>query len=113
MDFRHSQQGKHLSVFLPRRSLLVMTGESRYHWTHGITQRKSDIIAVGEGKGLTLLQRRTRTSFTFRKVIKDRRPLKKDTLSSQKVPQTEDEAVALEKAHVHKVSGGSSILFYD
>ncbi len=34
MDFRHTD-GRKVSVFLPRRSVLVMMGESRYLWTHG------------------------------------------------------------------------------
>ncbi len=45
MDFRHPN-GQHIPVLLPRRSLLQMTGEARYVWTHGITPRKSDIIPV-------------------------------------------------------------------
>ena len=34
MDFRHPD-GRKVPVFLPRRSLLIMSGESRYLWTHG------------------------------------------------------------------------------
>jgi alkylated DNA repair dioxygenase AlkB len=34
MDFRHPN-GRKVAVFLPRRSLLVMTEESRYLWSHG------------------------------------------------------------------------------
>lgn len=34
MEFRHPD-GRHVPVVLPRRSLLVMTGESRYLWSHG------------------------------------------------------------------------------
>ena len=34
MDFRHPD-GRKVAVFLPRRSLLVMSGESRYLWSHG------------------------------------------------------------------------------
>ena len=78
MEFRTSD-GKHSSVLLPRRSLLVMSGESRYKWTHGITPRKLDVVsdqdvASGESgvasqkENLTLLHRDTRTSFTFRKI---------------------------------------------
>nr|XP_021517499.1 alkylated DNA repair protein alkB homolog 8 [Meriones unguiculatus] len=35
MDFKHPE-GATVQVMLPRRSLLVMTGESRYLWTHGL-----------------------------------------------------------------------------
>ena len=66
MDFRHPI-GHHLSVLVPPRSLLVMTGESRYVWSHGITPRKSDIVPSAAG-GLTLAARGVRTSFTFRKL---------------------------------------------
>lgn len=34
MDFRHPD-GMKVPVFLSRRSLLIMTGESRYLWSHG------------------------------------------------------------------------------
>ncbi|XP_053564534.1 alkylated DNA repair protein alkB homolog 8 isoform X2 [Bombina bombina] len=77
MDFKHPN-GFTTSVMLPRRSLLVMSGESRYLWTHGITPRKFDVVQVSEKntigticgniEELTLNKRGTRTSFTFRKV---------------------------------------------
>ena len=50
-------------LLLPRRSLLIMSGESRYAWQHGILARKSDLGADG-----SLLERSQRTSVTFRKV---------------------------------------------
>lgn len=67
MDFRH-EDGMHLTVLLPPKSLLVMTKESRYIWSHGITPRKSDIVTDSDGK-LTLTVRGVRTSLTFRKII--------------------------------------------
>lgn len=66
MDFR-DPDGTHLSVLVPPRSLLVMNGDSRYIWSHGITPRKSDIVPK-QGGGLTLVTRTTRVSFTFRKL---------------------------------------------
>ena len=45
MDFRHPD-GRHIAVLLPRRSAIVMTGESRYVWTHAITPRKADVIPI-------------------------------------------------------------------
>ncbi|RUS82471.1 hypothetical protein EGW08_009777 [Elysia chlorotica] len=125
MDFRHDD-GRHVSVLLPRRSLMVMRGESRYVWSHGITPRKSDIVAAQACRnltdsrgtdendgGLTLQNRGRRVSFTFRKVIKDRQASKHDScknddsgdvsLEDTSVPQTEEEAVALERKHVNKV----------
>ncbi|XP_068702570.1 alkylated DNA repair protein alkB homolog 8-like [Montipora foliosa] len=93
MEFRHPD-GRHLSMVLPRRSLLVMTGESRYLWSHGITPRKYDIVHntttstlkerayKGEREkepevssqeststeGTTLFERQTRISLTLRKI---------------------------------------------
>ena len=66
MEFRHPD-GQQLSVLLPPNSLLIMTGESRYVWSHGITPRKHDIVPAAGGV-LTLSTRGVRTSFTFRKI---------------------------------------------
>ncbi|XP_060065230.1 alkylated DNA repair protein alkB homolog 8-like [Ylistrum balloti] len=109
MDFRHPN-GKHLSVLLPPCSLLIMTGESRYLWSHGITPRKSDIIPTPDGR-LTIVHRGTRTSYTFRKIIppKDRinRHIPFVTESRQHnptiLPQSASDAASLEETHVHKV----------
>ncbi|KAM9080648.1 tRNA (carboxymethyluridine(34)-5-O)-methyltransferase ALKBH8 isoform 3-T3 [Megaptera novaeangliae] len=77
MDFKHPG-GVTVPIMLPCRSLLVMTGESRYLWTHGITPRKFDTVQASRGhksgiitgdvEDLTLSKRGIRTSFTFRKV---------------------------------------------
>ena len=77
MDFKHPD-GVTVPVMLPCRSLLVMTGESRYLWTHGITPRKFDTVQASKGhksgiitsdvEDLTLNKRGIWTSFTFRKV---------------------------------------------
>ena len=44
------------------RSLLLMTGESRYEWTHCIRHRSMDVI---DGE---VVPRKTRISITFRHV---------------------------------------------
>lgn len=49
------------NVWLPPRSLLVMTGEARYAWQHGIAWRKTDCLADGE-----VIPRGRRVSLTFR-----------------------------------------------
>ena len=51
------------SLLLERGSLLVLAGESRYHWRHAIPGRKSDQI------GEQVIQRSRRVSLTFRTVI--------------------------------------------
>ena len=38
MDFKHQYGEEKVSVLLPQRSLLVMSGESRLKWTHGLVQ---------------------------------------------------------------------------
>ncbi|KAK7500596.1 hypothetical protein BaRGS_00008171 [Batillaria attramentaria] len=102
MDFRHPD-GRHLSVLLPPRSLLVMTGESRYIWSHGITPRKSDIVPSEQG-GLTLAPRGVRVSFTFRKLSSTAGitpEIGKDSVSC--MPTSDREAATLESQHVHTV----------
>ncbi|XP_009290865.1 tRNA (carboxymethyluridine(34)-5-O)-methyltransferase ALKBH8 isoform X1 [Danio rerio] len=119
MDFKHPD-GRSVAVVLPERSLLVMKGESRYLWTHGITPRKFDVVPVSETGGsgvmtsdlsnLTLSRRDTRTSLTFRKirhtpcncaypsVCDSQRPP-----SPPVVPVAEGDACRLESQYVHQV----------
>lgn len=67
MEFRNPNDSTiKINVHLPRRSMLIMTGESRYGWTHGITPRKTDVVPSLVGGGLTVMQRETRVSLTFR-----------------------------------------------
>lgn len=119
MDFKHPD-GVTVQVMLPRRSLLVMTGESRYLWTHGITPRKFDTVQASEHYksgiitndigDLTLKKREIRTSFTFRKVkhtpctcsyssVCDSQ--RKETPPS--FPESDREASQLELEYVHRV----------
>ncbi|XP_018591693.1 alkylated DNA repair protein alkB homolog 8 isoform X3 [Scleropages formosus] len=122
MDFRHPD-GRSVAVVLPRRSLLLMKGESRYLWTHGITPRRLDIVPARDAErsvavtpdpcDLTLNERGTRTSFTFRKVrhmpcdcaypstCDSQRPLEVPQRFS--LPCTDVDAVQLEMRFVHTV----------
>ena len=52
-------------LLLPQRSLLIMSGESRYAWLHGVTARKADVV---DGH---LRDRERRISLTFRKASGD------------------------------------------
>ncbi|KAA0702803.1 Alkylated DNA repair protein alkB -like protein 8 [Triplophysa tibetana] len=119
MDFKHPD-GRSVSVLLPERSLLVMKGDSRYLWTHGITPRKFDVVPVSEDGGsgvltsdlsnLTLNRRGTRTSLTFRKirhtpcncihpsVCDSQQPPAPPTM-----PVVEADACCLEAQYVHQV----------
>lgn len=117
MDFQHPD-GRHRSVVLPCRSVLIMTGESRYVWSHGITPRKSDIVPLSDG-ALTLVKREMRTSFTFRKLVNpdhqvpcqvsDYLTTTIDATTQKKLddvpelPISESAAAELEVLHVHKV----------
>jgi len=75
MEFR-GPTGEHIPVWLPPRSLLMMGGEARYCWSHGITPRHCDtvphrVLGLELGmEGLTLAHRDTRVSLTFRKTFK-------------------------------------------
>lgn len=46
MDLTHTPDDPYAKVsrklLLPRRSLLLLEGEARYEWTHGIAKRKND-----------------------------------------------------------------------
>ncbi|KAJ8410812.1 hypothetical protein AAFF_G00187690 [Aldrovandia affinis] len=122
MDFRHPD-GHSVAVVLPRRSLLVMKGESRYLWTHGITPRKFDVVPAGDTVSpgtvtsdpseLTLSRRGTRTSFTFRRVRQtacdcaypstcdSQRP--PEVPAGSALPQGAEDASRLETQFVHRV----------
>ncbi|XP_063699784.1 alkylated DNA repair protein alkB homolog 8 [Culicoides brevitarsis] len=64
MEFR--DETRHACLYLPRRSLLVMSGESRYGWTHSITPRMTDVVP--KSGGLSMQKRETRVSCTFRQL---------------------------------------------
>ncbi len=63
MDFSCVETDEKRSLYLRRRSVVVLTGESRYDWRHAIASRKSDVI-----DGQRVLRDR-RISLTFRNVI--------------------------------------------
>jgi alkylated DNA repair dioxygenase AlkB len=62
MDFACSDSNN-CALYLESRSIIVMTGESRYRWRHSIKARRSDI-----DKGIKKLRDR-RVSLTFRQVL--------------------------------------------
>ena len=63
MNFPSKESGEVIPVFLEPRSLVVLKGEARYGWMHGIPARKNDDVS-----GRTV-RRSRRVSLTFRKVI--------------------------------------------
>lgn len=62
MEFINLGTKEKKQIQLEQRSLVVLSGEARYEWTHGIPQRKKDVV-----NGDVFLRRR-RISLTFRKV---------------------------------------------
>ena len=65
MEFTKPKTKRKVECFLEPRSAVILTGESRYDWQHGIPSRKSD-----QWNGDRLLRRR-RVSLTFRRVSLD------------------------------------------
>lgn len=104
MDFKHND-GRHLPILLPQRSLTIMSGESRYDWKHGITPRHLDVVQI-DGQ-LNVFYRKQRTSFTFRKIRHNECNCTYvdncDTYIDKKVNVDNKLAVELEKTHVHNV----------
>jgi alkylated DNA repair dioxygenase AlkB len=64
MNFRHTITNEEFQLFLPPGSICVLSGESRYFWTHKIAKRKSDLLPGGGRKA-----RLRRVSVTFRSVL--------------------------------------------
>ena len=62
MDFSEDWKDKQPAL-LHRRSLVLLTGESRSVWQHGIAPRKTELLAGGRRN------RRRRLSLTFRTVL--------------------------------------------
>ncbi|KAI9508118.1 hypothetical protein F5148DRAFT_980351, partial [Russula earlei] len=66
---RHAAErgGGPYGLWLPPRSVLVLTGESRYEWTHGIESRSRDKVEDDAGgDGWRWHERGVRVSVTFR-----------------------------------------------
>ncbi|MFN0201766.1 MAG: alpha-ketoglutarate-dependent dioxygenase AlkB [Bacteroidia bacterium] len=63
MEFVHALSGEKIPVLLQRRSLVLLTGEARHLWKHGIVGRKKDTF-----QGISF-PRNTRTSLTFRTIL--------------------------------------------
>lgn len=63
MDLTHSTSHEKQSYLLEPLSLVVLSGDARYHWQHAIPARKSD---KWHGQSLTRVRR---ISLTFRNVV--------------------------------------------
>lgn len=63
MDFLKSSSNESREIYLQPRSAIVMTGDCRYNWRHGIAKRKFDKV-----NGVKVARQR-RVSLTFRKML--------------------------------------------
>ena len=68
MEFR--RENEVARVLLKPNSLLVLAGDSRYKWTHGIAERKHDLLIKDKQHAghVRVLKRAKRVSLTFRKI---------------------------------------------
>lgn len=66
MEFTSVTSGVKVPVFLPPRSVVVLSGAARYDWRHAIPGRKRDVL---EGRAVP---RQRRVSLTFRNVLMKR-----------------------------------------
>lgn len=64
--FSNTKGKEKVEIYVPKRSILVMTGDSRYTWTHEIPKRLSVNI---NGKMIKKDNNYRRISLTFRKTI--------------------------------------------
>jgi alkylated DNA repair dioxygenase AlkB len=62
MDFTNKTTKERVSIYLEPRSAILMQGDARYLWTHGIAHRKSDKV------GGVKVPRTRRISLTFRTI---------------------------------------------
>lgn len=62
MQFTNGNEKQEL--YLKPRSLIILSGEARYKWTHAIPARKSDVVDGFK------IERNRRVSLTFRNVIR-------------------------------------------
>ncbi len=63
MEFSNARMQEKKEVLLEERSLIVLSGEARYDWTHAIPGRKSDVINSQK------MYRARRISLTFRNIV--------------------------------------------
>ena len=63
MKFTDTRSQQTVEIDLPKGSLLVLAGESRFHWRHEIAARSSDLL---HGQRVA---RQRRVSLTFRTVL--------------------------------------------
>ena len=99
-EMRH-RKGYHVNLLLKPRSLLIMSGESRYVWSHAIKPKKFDVITSDNEKTPSITPRLTRISITMRKVLK--RDCNSSETSQTQTTLTNEDASLIESQHVRQV----------
>ncbi|CAK8672111.1 tRNA (carboxymethyluridine(34)-5-O)-methyltransferase alkbh8-like [Clavelina lepadiformis] len=96
-----SPVGPKANIMLKPRTLLIFTGDARYKWTHGITQKKSDLVCDERSDQEFLVKRERRISMTFRKILKSTSNHVENLGCT--IPDSQKSAVDLEKRFVQTV----------
>ncbi|KAJ3517600.1 hypothetical protein NLJ89_g405 [Agrocybe chaxingu] len=75
-DSENSKHHTRMDLYLPERSIVVLSDEARYQWTHGIEKKTRDFVSLStvEGESIdvpglekgTWIERGVRMSVTFR-----------------------------------------------
>lgn len=67
MDFKEVEGDTQWSIWLPPLSIIVLEGDARYRWTHGIKHVRKDWVSKGESSDEgEWIERGLRTSITLR-----------------------------------------------
>jgi len=61
-----SKDEEHWRLYLPERSIIVLSEEARYEWKHGIQGQTEDFVEGEDGHGGEWITRSVRLSITFR-----------------------------------------------
>ena len=91
-------------------SLIVLKKDSRYNWSHGIPERKHDLLKTSKAGKFLVEKREKRVSLTFRKLI-DNSDVKQQQQSLDEenkkndlvLPSTDQEARQFELSFVHNI----------
>ena len=67
--FRNPKTDEKVELYVPRRSIMIMSGDSRHIWTHEIPKRKT--ITLDEGNRVNKPNDYRRVSLTYRTVNDD------------------------------------------
>jgi hypothetical protein len=61
-----SEDEEHWGLYLPERSIVVLSEEARFEWTHGIQGLTRDFVRDERGREGEWIERGVRLSITFR-----------------------------------------------